>query len=51
MLQNKPLNEAFSWITNSKSQLMAIMDLLDTTACRDKKGEMFKLADQIVRDM
>jgi len=30
---------------------MAIIDLLDTTACRDKESEMFKLADQIVRDM
>jgi len=43
--------EAFNWITNSESQLMAIIDLLDTTACRDKESEMFKLADQIVRDM
>jgi len=49
--RSKPLNEAFNWITNSESQLMAIMDLLDTTACRDKESEMFKLADQIVRDM
>ena len=49
--RNKPLDEAFSWITNSEGQLMAIMDLLDTTECRNKEGEMFLLADKIVRDM
>lgn len=49
--RNKPLDDAFSWITNSEGQLLAIMDLLDTTSCRDKESEMFKLADKIVRDM
>ena len=49
--RSKPLDEAFSWITNSEGQLMAIMDLLDTTECRNKEGEMFLLADKIVRDM
>lgn len=49
--RSKPLDDAFSWITNSESQLLAIMDLLDTTSCRDKESEMFKLADKIVRDM
>jgi hypothetical protein len=47
----KEYDEAFSWITNSEGQLMAIMDLLDTTECRNKEGEMFLLADKIVRDM
>ena len=49
--RNKPLDEAFSWITNSEGQLMSIMDLLDTTGCRNKESEMFLLADKIVRDM
>ena len=49
--RNKPLDEAFEWITNSEGQLMAIMDLLDTTECRNKEGEMFLLADKIVRDL
>ena len=49
--RSKPLDEAFSWITNSEGQLLAIMDLLDTTECRNKEGEMFLLADKIVRDM
>ena len=49
--RNKPLDDAFSWITNSEGQLLAIMDLLDTTECRNKESEMFKLADKIVRDM
>lgn len=49
--RNKPLDDAFSWITNSEGQLMAIMDLLDTTECSNKEGEMFNLADKIVRDM
>ena len=49
--RSKPLDEAFSWITNSEGQLLTIMDLLDTTSCRDKESEMFKLADKIVRDM
>lgn len=49
--RNKPLDDAFSWITNSEGQLMSIMDLLDTTECRNKEGEMFLLADKIVRDM
>lgn len=49
--RSKPLDDAFNWIINSESQLMAIMDLLDTTKCRDKESEMFKLSDQIVRDM
>ena len=49
--RNKPLDEAFSWITNSEGQLMAIMDLLDKTECRNKEGEMFILADKIVRDL
>jgi len=49
--RNKPLDDAFSWITNSEGQLMAIMDLLDTTKCRNKESEMFNLADKIVRDM
>lgn len=49
--RNNPLDEAFSWITNSEGKLMAIMDLLDTTKCRNKEGEMFLLADKIVRDM
>lgn len=49
--RSKPLDEAFSWITNSEGQLLAIMDLLDTTECRNKESEMFLLADKIVRDM
>ncbi|NBK99779.1 MAG: hypothetical protein EOM50_17565 [Erysipelotrichia bacterium] len=49
--RSKPLDEAFSWITNSEGQLMAIMDLLDKTECRNKEGEMFILADKIVRDL
>ena len=49
--RNKPLDEAFEWITNSEGQLMAIMDLLDKTECRNKEGEMFILADRIVRDL
>jgi len=49
--RNKPLDEAFEWITNREGQLMAIMDLLDRTECRNKEGEMFLLADKIVRDM
>lgn len=49
--RSKPLDEAFEWITNSEGQLMAIMDLLDKTECRNKEGEMFILADKIVRDL
>lgn len=49
--RSKPLHEAFSWITNSEGQLMAIMDLLDKSECRDKESAMFKLADLIVRDL
>jgi len=49
--RNKPLDEAFEWINNREGQLMAIMDLLDKTECRNKEGEMFLLADKIVRDM
>ena len=49
--RDKPLDNAFEWITNSEGQLMAIMDLLDKTECRNKEGEMFILADKIVRDL
>lgn len=49
--RSKPLHEAFEWIMNSEGQLMAIMDLLDKSECRDKEGDMFKLADLIVRDL
>lgn len=49
--RNKPLDEAFNWITNSESQLLAIMDLLDKTECRNKESEMFLLADKIVREL
>ena len=49
--RDKPLDNAFEWITNSEGQLMAIMDLLDKTECRNKEGEMFILADKIVREL
>ena len=49
--RNKPLDEAFTWICDKEGQLLAIMDLLDTTECRNKEGEMFILADRIVRDL
>lgn len=49
--RNKPLDETFEWINNSEGQLMAIMDLLDKTECRNKESEMFILADKIVRDL
>lgn len=49
--RDKPLDNAFEWITNSEGQLMAIMDLLDKTECRNKEGEMFILADKIVMDL
>ena len=49
--RSKPLDDVFEWITNSEGQLMAIMDLLDKTECRNKEGEMFILADKIVRDL
>ena len=49
--RDKPLDNAFEWITNSEGQLMAIMDLLDKTECRNKEGEMYILADKIVRDL
>lgn len=49
--RDRPLDNAFEWITNSEGQLMAIMDLLDKTECRNKEGEMFILADKIVRDL
>ena len=49
--RDKPLDNAFEWITNSEGQLIAIMDLLDKTECRNKEGEMFILADKIVREL
>lgn len=49
--RDKPLDNAFEWINNREGQLMAIMDLLDKTECRNKEGEMFILADKIVRDL
>ena len=49
--RDKPLDNAFEWITNSEGQLMAIMDLLGQTGCSNKESEMFILADKIVRDL
>ena len=49
--RSKPLDDAFAWINDKDGQLMAIMDLLGTTECANKEGEMFLLADKIVRDL
>ena len=49
--RNKPLDKAFEWVTNSEGQLMAIIDLLGGTKCADKNGEMYILADKIVKEM
>lgn len=49
--RDKPLDNAFEWITNSEGQLMAIMDLLDKTECRNKEGEMYNLACKICEDL
>ena len=46
-----PLDKAFELVTNSEGQLMAIIDLLSSTKCADKNGEMYILADKIVKEL
>lgn len=49
--RNTPLDDAFKWITKKESSLYEILDLLGETSCCSKEGEMYELANMIVRDL
>lgn len=49
--RNKPLHDDFKWICDKEGQLMGIIDLLAQTACAEQDGEMYELANEIVREL
>ena len=49
--RSRPLDEAFTWICHKDGQLMGIIDLLEQTECAAKNGEMYDLANEIVREL
>ena len=49
--RDKPLHDDLKWICDKESQLMGIIDLLEQTECAAKNGEMYELANEIVREL
>ena len=49
--RNKPLHDDFKWICDKEGQLMGIIDLLSQTACASKDGEMYEIANNLVREL
>lgn len=49
--RNKPLHHDFKWVCDKEGQLMGIIDLLSQTECASKDGEMYEIANNLVREM
>ena len=49
--RDKPLHDDLKWICDKEGQLMGIIDLLEQTECAAKNGEMYDLANEIVREL